>query len=200
VRLPAGGGPAEAPLANKNAARPSQWTSNGILYTDAGDVWILRHPEMPGSQPEKVLGTPAQETQAQLSPNGQWLAFTMVESGPMAVYVCHFPDCAERQKLAGTREPRWSADGKELFWFRDVGEESQLVAATVHPGATFTYDPPQVLFSLKTDWFAPELNLYTYAPSRDGRQFLVMPFTQDATRRLHLVTNWRRLLKQGAQE
>ena len=147
---------AEALLANKNTARPSQWTSNGILYTEAGDVWILPHPEMPGSQPEKVLGTPAMETQAQLSPNGQWLAFTMIESGSMAVYVCHFPDCADRQKLAGNREPRWSADGKELFWFRDVGEERQLVAATVHPGATFTYDPPHVLFSLKTNWFAPE--------------------------------------------
>ena len=200
VRFPAGGGPPETLLANQNASRPSQWTSHGILYQEEGDVWILSHPETPGSQPEKVLETPAQETQAQLSPNGQWLAFTMIESGPMDVYVCHFPDCTNRQKLAGNREPRWSADGKELFWLRDVGGESQLVAATVHLGATFTYDSPHVLFSLKTDWFTPELNLYTYAPSRDGQQFLVMPYAEDATRRLHLVTNWRRLLKNGVQE
>jgi hypothetical protein len=41
---------------------------------------------------------------------------------------------------------------------------------------------------------SPTLNLDTYAPPRDGQRFLVN-VSGYVVPRLHLVTNWRRLLK-----
>ena len=199
VRQPVGGGVVESLLPGRNGARPSQWTKDKILFTDVshsrGDLWYLPNPGAPGSQPVRILATPASESQGQLSPDGHWLAYGSDEGGSDAVYVCRFPECSERQKLPGTDQPYWSSNGKELFWRRDEA----IMAATVRAGATFTYDPPQVLFSAPSGGWTPALNFYSFAPSPDGQRFLVVLMDKDARSSMHLVTNWRRLLqKPGA--
>ncbi len=68
--------------------------------------------------PVKFLAAPADETQGQFSPDGKWLAYTSDESGRYEVYARLFPSGSGVWKVSteGGREPRWSADGKELFF------------------------------------------------------------------------------------
>lgn len=74
-------------------------------------------------KPVPLLRTPFFETQGQLSPDGRWLAYTSNESGSEQVYLRPFagavplPD-TKWQISTGVwgQEPRWQADGKELFF------------------------------------------------------------------------------------
>ncbi|MBP1624597.1 MAG: serine/threonine protein kinase, partial [Acidobacteria bacterium] len=62
------------------------------------------------------------ETQPQISPDGRWLAYYTNESGPQAlghVYVRPFPEVDKGKWQVSTNGgscPRWSPDGKELFY------------------------------------------------------------------------------------
>ena len=54
----------------------------------------------------------------QLSPDSHWMAFTSDRSGRREVYVRPFP-AGEGEwtiSIAGGEQPRWRADGKELFF------------------------------------------------------------------------------------
>jgi len=203
VRQPVGGGAIEPLMPGRPGARPSQWTSDKILFNETSqarsDLWYLPNPGTPGSQPIQILATPASESQGQLSPDGQWLAYTSEDAGSAAVYVCRFPVCSERQKLPGQAEPHWSVDGRELYWLRNGRDDLEIMAATVRTGKTFTYDPPKVLFRAIVSAWTPELSFNTFAPSADGQRFLVPAYGSDARFSMHLVTNWRRLLQKPAR-
>ena len=203
VRQPVDGGAIEPLMPGRLGARASQWTSDKILFTDTiqarSDLWYLPNPGSPGSQPVRILASPASEGQGQLSPDGQWLAYTSDEGGSSAVYVCRFPACSERQKLPGLAEPHWSVDGRELFWFRAARDGIEIVAATVRTGKTFTYGQPKALFRVKASLWTPELNFNSFVPSADGQRFLVPAYSSDARFSMHLVTNWRRLLQKPAR-
>ena len=107
-----------------------------------GDIWYLPDPLNKSSErkPVKFQGTEATESQGQLSPDGRWLAYVSNESGQNEVYVRPFPSGAGRWKVsagrAGSREPRWGRDGKELF-FVEAGlpsNSNRLMAVSVQPG------------------------------------------------------------------
>jgi hypothetical protein len=71
------------------------------------------------------------------SPNGRWVAYSSDESGRAEVYVRPFPDTKafKRQvSVAGGEAPRWSHDGRELYF---VDASRYMVAVPVAPGETF---------------------------------------------------------------
>jgi len=85
---PVHGGTSELLLPGaENQRTPSDWSHDGrtILYTEydpktRGDIWLL--PVSQGStQPVALLHTAANESLAQLSPDGKWLAYVSDESG-----------------------------------------------------------------------------------------------------------------------
>ena len=53
-----------------------------------------------------------------LSPNGKWVAYVSNESGRAEVYVDSYPSLAEKIAVStdGGHRPRWSRDGRELFY------------------------------------------------------------------------------------
>src|SRR5262249_963106 len=57
-----------------------------------GDLWVL--PLGGDRKPYPYLTTPFDESEASLSPNGRWLAYTSNESGKYEVFVRPFPDAA----------------------------------------------------------------------------------------------------------
>lgn len=193
------GGPAEKLAEGKGAMYPSQWTADNrwLFYTAEGDIWYLPNPGKPGAKPVMFVGGAGIQSQAQLSPDGNWLAYTSNESGSYQAYVCHFPDCRDKQQISnGASEPQWSRDGKELFWFGGAGaQDLELMAAPVQLGASFSIGEPQKLFPFRSRQMLPFLNMYAYRPSPDGKRFLIALLGDDSEPRHHLVTDWRRLLK-----
>ena len=66
-----------------------------------------------------LLHSEFNEMHAQLSPDGEWIAYASDESGTNEVYVQSFPDLAKGKwqiSSDGGVQPRWRKDGKELFY------------------------------------------------------------------------------------
>ncbi|MBL0169856.1 MAG: serine/threonine-protein kinase [Gemmatimonadaceae bacterium] len=106
-----------------------------------------------------------------LSPDGRWLAYSSSESeGAVNVYVTSFPDAQAKFVVSrgGGTEPRWSRDGRELF-FESGG---MLKVVNVPAGPTFTPGNPRTLFSLAG--YRRARNRQQYDVSPDGSRFLMI--------------------------
>jgi len=106
-----------------------------------------------------------------LSPDGRWLAYTANETdGLINVFVTSFPDARTKFVVSrgGGTEPRWSRNGRELF-FESGG---QLKVVDVPAGPTFSPGNPRTLFSLAG--YRRARNRQQYDVSPDGTRFLMI--------------------------
>ena len=137
---------------------PSSWSPDGkhLAYTEihpstGWDIWILSAGE---DTPRAFLQTSYNEQQPAFSPDGHWLAYASDESGQLEVYVQPFPSGDRKWQISTDRgtEPRWSHDGRELF-FRDYGGEEMLVAR-VSTEPDFRPQRARILFEGKFSTYA----------------------------------------------
>ena len=96
--------------------------------------------------PETVLGTIFDEDGAQVSPDGQWIAYVSDETNFDEVYVRRLDDFDGgliKVSASGGYAPRWRADSRELY-YRD---QETMMAVSITPGDTFDFEDPVELFS-----------------------------------------------------
>jgi Tol biopolymer transport system component len=191
---------------NGNLKTASDWSRDGryLIYTEVdpknqGDIWYLPDPlnKSSGKKPVKFQGTEAVESQGQISPDGQWLAYASNESGQPEVYVRPFPAGPGRWKVSAgrglSREPRWRRDGKELFFLEtDVPQRLMTVPVQLSPKGDFHAGAPQALFEFRGNGSVPILNAFVYAPSADGQRFLVNLEAANEEPVLNVVVNWEK--------
>ena len=157
------------------------------------DVWVL---SMPDRTPSPVVQTVFREEGGAFSPDGRWMAYASDESGALEIYVQAFPDGKTKRLVSngGGAEPRWRADGRELFF---LSADQHLMSVRTTPGASFEADKPEALFELNVPTAGlPVQGRYDVTP--DGQRFLV----QEVTRRtppteLTVVLNWVTLLSRN---
>ncbi len=88
-------------------------------YTDPetrGDLWIYA---LDGSAPARAfMTTPFNDEDGRFSPDGRWVAYHSDESGESEIYVRPFPGPGGKWMISsgGGRFPRWSSNGKRLFY------------------------------------------------------------------------------------
>lgn len=176
------------------------WSSDGewIVYrTDdvaAGNGDILAVRTSGDSTPVPLAATPAEETGPALSPDGRWLAYASNVTGRKEVYVRPFPDAQNglwQVSTDGGAEPRWSHDGKELF-YRNGGDQLVVVEVTAAP--TFAAGPHHVLFSARAYASNDDNHYYDVTPD-DGMFLMLRPENPDQsvgipTSGLVLVRDW----------
>lgn len=99
------------------------------LNTNRGD--IVRLSLTQEAQMSRVVSTPFNEYGATLSPDGRWLAYQSNESGRPEIYVRDLSEAGGRWQIstAGGEEPRWSPDGRELYYRNNNLFMSVTVAA-----------------------------------------------------------------------
>lgn len=117
-----------------------------------------------------LVTDPSNAYQIALSPDGRWLAWCSNESGvENEIYVASFPDMGSKRLVSrgGGIEPRWSRNGRELF-FKSGG---QLMAVPVPPGPAFLPGDPRPLFSVAGFRAARNRPQYDVAP--DGRFVMI---------------------------
>jgi Tol biopolymer transport system component len=130
----------------------SDWSHDGkyVVYHATNektgfDVWAL--PLDGDRTPIVVARSSYNESQGQLSSDGHWIAYASDESGRYEVYVQPFPNASVGPKRTVSRgggtQPRWSANGRELFYVRGDG---MLVSATIISPATLALGPETPLF------------------------------------------------------
>ena len=128
------------------------------------------------------------EVQGVVSPDGRWLAYASDESGRYEIYVDSFPTPGTRARVtaAGGFDPRWRADGSELFFRR--GNEVHVVS---HTGEGWISEAlsSERLFELSTE-------IRSYDVSGDGQRFLVnVPKAETVRAPLTVLVNVRSLLR-----
>jgi hypothetical protein len=126
-----------------------------------------------------------------VSPDGGWLAYQSDRSGVMEVYVERFPDRSRRQRIsvAGGYAPRWSPDGRELFYLGLGGRRVIAVPVTTKPD--FALGKEVELFSGSFLINGPGHRPFDVFP--DGKRFVLIKSDDDeeaASSHIIVVQNW----------
>jgi Tol biopolymer transport system component len=156
---------------------PTDWSQHGqtILFTsiDAkGQADIWRTSATGDGKPTPVLATRFNEYAARLSPDGQWMAYTSDESGRPEIYVQRFLTATGRVQIStqGGSDPRWRADGRELFY---LAADRRLTSATVTTTSGLSVGRPMKLFDTIVDTSIGSIHAAHYTPTADGQKFLI---------------------------
>jgi Tol biopolymer transport system component len=191
---PADGSTAERLLLSTNTTKYlNDWSPDGrlLIYHTAPsqsgrgpqDIMALR---MDGSgESFPVVQTRFNEEGAQVSPDGQWLAYESDESGRSEIYLQPFPGPGGTFQVSndGGRLVRWRADGRELF-YRSPDGQLMAVPIRVSAGGVVRSGASVALFALPAD--------VAYFPLGDGDRFLTArPTSQGEPRPLTVILNWR---------
>ena len=204
-RKPANGaGQGELLLHTDAIKTPLDWSRDGrfLLFMQRGketgsDLWVL--PLQGDHKPFPYLATPFAEGQGRFSPDGKWVVYTSNESGTKEAYVQPFPVSTGGKwpvSNGGGSQPRWSHDGKELFYFTP---DSTLMAVSVSTtGGTFQPGVPKPLFRaavLGGTGGGPGVS-WRWDMSPDGQRFLINTALDDAaTSPVTMVLNWQSGMK-----
>jgi Tol biopolymer transport system component/predicted Ser/Thr protein kinase len=204
-RKPASGaGQGELLVHSEETKTPQDWSRDGrfLLFLQrekntGTDLWAL--PMQGDRKPFPYLTTPFAKTQARFSPDGRWVVYTSIESGIKEVYVQPFPAASGGKwpvSSGGGSQPRWSRDGKELFYF---APDSSLMEVSVGAGGgTFEPGVPKALFRapvLGGSGGAPNV-AWRWDISPDGKRFLMNTTLDDAaTAPVTVVLNWQSGMK-----
>jgi serine/threonine protein kinase len=190
-----------APLADlpagQNARFPQDWSKDGkyLLYSEINpktgrDLWAL---PMSGAdrKPFVVADTAFDELNGQFAPEGNMIAYETNQSGEtFQIVVQSFPkpDGAVPVSKDGGMQPRWSADGKELYF---IAPDGKMMAASITvTGSTITAGIPVPLFNASP---ASGLgaNRQNYAVSRDGKFLIDQQAESSSATPITLILNWR---------
>ena len=158
-----------------------------------------RQTRRPTPKPVPLLHTTANESQGQISPDGKWLAYYSDESGTGQIYLRPFagasppPDTKWQVSTAPGIEPRWRADGKELFYLEPVTGTPRFKVMSVPIGAAPNpAGTPRLLFEFRSQATVPQANAFLYSPAADGQRFLINVFATEAQPSLEVILNWGR--------
>jgi eukaryotic-like serine/threonine-protein kinase len=160
----------------------------GILSTEGASKW------------KPLLEEKYNEEQPHISPDGRWMSYVSDESGQAEVYVRPFPDVNKGKwqvSTSGGHSPRWSRDGRMLFYRSD----DTVMAASVRTDPTFSFETPGALFR---GTYVSESETSYWDISPDGKRFLMIKPpastgavpTAEGPRKINIVLNWFEELKQ----
>ena len=173
---------------------------SGLLYSiGTQDLGMVSIGAAPAEAP--IIAGAANEHNPIVSPDGRWLAYQSNESGRYEIYVRPFPAVDSGRWQISTNEgtrPEWSADGKELFYFReDSSAGAEIVAVPVELGETFRAGAPETLFS--GPYLAGQALRGIYDVTNDSQRFLLIKRVagerEGAVQTIVIVENWLDELK-----
>ena len=181
---------------------PDVWSPDGkhLLFTIRtglkSALWVYslddRQAKLFGGVESPALATPT------FSPDGKWVAYTGSERGTndTSLFVQPFPSTGEKYQLFAKRgdnphHPRWSPDGKEIFYVPRVGGLEAVSVVTEPVFAFGTPAPAPRVFPV-----AAPTTPRTFDLTRDGRIISVIVKDQDGTagsglrQPITVVLNW----------
>jgi eukaryotic-like serine/threonine-protein kinase len=186
-----GPGGAKVLLEEKNKhLHPVSWSPDGrfllyeiVLQSMRGTLGVL--PLTSGGKPYLFLNSGFSEIPASFSPDGQWVAFVSDQSADRKeVFVTGFPQPAGiwQVSTSGGDFPRWSHDGKELFF---LGPDKLMAASISTEGGQVKVDDAKSLFDVR--WPVGTRSVYDVAP--DGR-FLMNVWDSGVSLPITIMINW----------
>ena len=157
----------------------SSWSPDGrfILFTQVNsqtgnDIMVI--PLDGDRAPQAYLQTETSEAEAAFAPDGRWVAYQSAESGADQIYVRPFPMRGGKWQISvdGGSHPRWSKNGKELYFRR---ENSVMMVALDITGDALRAGTPEKVF--EGPFLQANIGGNTYADydvSPDGQRFAML--------------------------
>jgi Tol biopolymer transport system component len=192
-------GSEELLLETPNVKVAQDWSADGrfLLFYDVDtkktgrDLWSLDLTDKE-HKPRVVMNTPFEETMAQFSPDGRWVAYQTNESNRFEIVVQPFPEAPGvkfQVSTGGGVAPRWRADGRELYF---IAPDSSLMAVPVikMDGSMFEVGTPAALFPTRiVGGGGVSTNRPNYDVSRDGRFLINEPVEEASLTPITLILN-----------
>ena len=152
---------------------PYDWSADGkyLFYTVADPengldlCYLKRKEDGSGFEPFPFLQMPFNEGTPKISPDGRFMAYCSDEWGQFEIHVQPFPEGRGNWPVStnGGCQPRWSRDGKDLFYV--AGDTLLAVAVTTTP--SFSFSVPTPLFR-NPNLVAANCNQILYDVSADA--------------------------------
>jgi Tol biopolymer transport system component len=198
IRAANGTGTPEMLLSTRTEVHAASWAPNGkwlaCIVGEPGRWDIDLLPVVHGSKLVPLVNTPFDEYQPQFSPDGRWVAYTSNDSGRYEIYIVNAPLATGGSgrvqgrwqiSTTGGQQPRWRADGKELFFISQQGEMMSVKIDSTVNGVQASV--PQPLFPTGLVPIGPT---YLYDVSADGRRFVLLKPLSGVAPPLRVIVNW----------
>jgi hypothetical protein len=140
-------------------------------------------------RPRDFIGTTFDEDQASFSPDGRRVAYVSDESGRKEVFVAKFADPSQRRRVSsdGGIQPRWSRDGRELFYL----DGGTMMAVPFEAAEDVPSGPPRRLFAVPIHVIVRTFAPFKYDVAPDGRFLIIVRASEAPPPPLVLVLNWQ---------
>lgn len=167
---------------------PEHWSADGrhvvVVAGDEGerDLYMLA----PRGQIRRLFSRVFARDEAQFAPDVRSVAYQSSESGRSEVFLVGLDDTRRQVQVspAGGAQPRWRADGLELFF---LALDGSVMSAPVTP-STMQVGTARALFRPSIDT-STSLNQFVVTP--DGARFLLaIPQEQPQRQSYALLLNW----------
>jgi len=182
-----GNGPEDVLFRSPDQKGPLDWSADGRYLLFWEDVRPDLEPVLSLlslTESHALLRLGKTSNAARFSPDAHWIAY---ESGGDVYVRASPPGAAEwRVSSRGGAQPRWRADGKELFYVSDQG----MMAAPITADGEAPIGRPQLLFRIESE-HAQWSGKNQYVPSADGQRFLInLPEASASSSPIVVVINW----------
>ena len=161
-------------------------TFSTVSARTASDVWGL---DLTGDRrPYPILQGRYNEGQSQISPDGRYLAYASDESGHFEVYVRRLRSNDTKWQISttGGADPRWSHDGRELFY---IASNRRLTAVDVRTETSLEMGGTHPLFDTHIDELWEDARNH-FDVSADGQRFLlVQPLADSRSRPITVASS-----------
>jgi hypothetical protein len=171
----------------------TDWSRDYLIYISSGDIWALPVPVPVDPKPLRITETPFVESQARVSPDQRWIAYSSNDSEKgIAVYVQSFLEPGAKQQVSAGTMPRWSSDSRELFYIApapttlaDVSSGTLMSVSIGIAGRELQIGIPVPLFPIRG----------SFTVAHDGRFLLNVTSTDQTSAPITVIHNWGATLK-----
>ena len=194
----AGGGDDRA---RSRSADTPVWAPDGrrLVYRVQGrnSLAVLDVESREGDDLSFDVGAPSIPTD--WTPDGRFIAYVSDQTGRSEVWIASFPDGARPQRLslAGGTGPRFSANGRELFYVSPLDE---VIAVPIELGISIELGEPVVLWGAsfrdldgQPEWEVID-NGERFVIANRGEQ--IVPEGEQQQTTLNVIVNWPRMIEE----
>ena len=185
-----GSGTAERLSTSNQNQAPNSVSPDGkflaLTQSDGAQSDILVMPMDGDRKAQPFLNTRFNESTARFSPDGKWIAYVSNESGRNEIYAVSYPGGTDKKAIStdGGVNPRWSRDGKQLYY--QTGDRLMAVDVALQP--VFRVGNPRMV--TEGARISPAFTGRSYDVAPDGR-ILIIEQPESAERsRVRVVQNF----------